>query len=67
MPCSLDELVVALADTLWKGKRHAALEKRVVEAVSERCGQSFWELDNCFESIAADGAERLLRSQINGP
>jgi hypothetical protein len=28
MQCSLEELVVALADTLWKGKRNAALEKR---------------------------------------
>jgi hypothetical protein len=69
MPCSLEELTVALADTLWKGRRNETLEKQIVDAVSERLGQSFWnlfvELDTCFESIAADGAERLLRSRRN--
>jgi hypothetical protein len=69
MPCSLEELVVALADTLWKGKRDASLEKQVMEVISERLGQNFWdlfiELDNSFETIAASGTRRLLRSQIN--
>jgi HD domain len=69
MQCSLEELVVALADTLWKGKRNAALEKRVIKVISERLGLSFWdlfiELDNSFESIAASGTTRLLRSQTN--
>ena len=69
MPCSLEELVVALADTLWKGKRNAALEKRVIEVISESLRLSFWdlfiELDSSFESIAANGTTRLLRSQAN--
>jgi HD domain len=69
MPCSLEELVVALADTLWKGKRNAVLEKRVIDVISERLGRGFWdlfiELDNSFESIAANGTTRLLRSQMN--
>jgi hypothetical protein len=69
MPCSLEELVVALADTLWKGRRNATLEKRVIDATCGRLDQSFWnlfvELDDCFESIAADGAARLLRSQTS--
>jgi hypothetical protein len=69
MQCSLEELVVALADTLWKGKRDAALEKRVIEVISERLGRGFWdlfiELDNRFEPIAANGTTRLLRSQTN--
>jgi hypothetical protein len=63
----LEELIVALADTLWKGKRNATLEKRVIELISERLGLAFWdlflELDNNFESIAANGTTRLLRSQ----
>jgi hypothetical protein len=67
LPCSLEELVVALADTLWKGQRNSTLEKRVIDAICGRLDQSFWnlfvELDDCFESIAADGAARLLRSQ----
>jgi hypothetical protein len=69
MPCSLEELVVALADTLWKGRRNGTLEKRLVDAVSGRLELSFWDLfvklDDCFESIAADGAARLLRSHTN--
>ncbi len=67
MQCSLEELIVALADTLWKGKRNATLEKRVIEMISERLGLAFWdlfiELDNNFESIAANGTMWLLRSQ----
>jgi hypothetical protein len=67
MHCSLEELVVALADALWKGKRDAALERKAVEMIGERLGRGFWdlfiELDNCFETIAAAGAARLLRSQ----
>jgi hypothetical protein len=69
IPCSPEELVVALADTLWKGRRNATLEKRVIDAICERLDQSFWnlfvELDDCFEAIAADGAMRLLRSRTS--
>lgn len=69
MQCSLEELLVALADSLWKGKRSAALEKRVIELASKSLGRSVWdlfiELDNSFETIAADGTMRLLRSQTN--
>jgi hypothetical protein len=67
MQCSFEELILALADTLWKGKRNAMLEKRVIELISERLGLAFWdlfiELDNNFESIAADGPTRVLRSE----
>jgi hypothetical protein len=69
MACSLEELLVALADHLWKGKRNAELERRVIEGIAGRTGQAFWalfvELDGCFEAIAADGTGRLLRSQTN--
>jgi HD superfamily phosphodiesterase len=68
MHCSLEELLVALADRLWKGRRCAALEQRVIEAIGERSGRSFWDLfvglDGCFEAIAAEGATRLLHSQM---
>jgi HD superfamily phosphodiesterase len=69
MACSLEELVIALADTLWKAKRLAALETAVVKAVSERAKQDYWDLFidlyTCFEDIAAGGAERLVRSQLS--
>ena len=70
MRCSLEELVVALADTLWKGKRDAELERQVVQAIGQRAGRDFWDvfidLDTCFEGIAADGAGRLVRSRPGG-
>ncbi len=69
MPCSLEELLVALADTLWKGKRDDDLEKRVTEGTAERVEKGFWDLfvdlDTCFKSAAADGTRRLLQSQAN--
>ena len=63
---TLEELIVALADTLWKGKRNDALEKRVVEGAAARVGRPFWDvfvpLDTCFEEIAGGGSGRLARS-----
>ncbi len=67
LECSLEELLVALADKLWKGVRHAELERRVIEVVAATLGKEFWdvfvELDSAFEEIAAGGAERLERSR----
>jgi HD superfamily phosphodiesterase len=66
LPCSLEELLVALADALWKGVRRDALEKRVVEECARRLGVDTWSifvgLDSCFEAIADRGAERIARS-----
>jgi hypothetical protein len=66
MEVSFEELVVALADTLWKGKRNEVLEKRVVEGAAAPMGRPFWDLflplDTCFEDIATEGPGRLARS-----
>jgi hypothetical protein len=66
MEVGLDELLVALADTLWKGVRRADLEERVVDLVADRLGATRWDvfidLDTLFEAIAADGPSRLERS-----
>ena len=66
METSFEELVVALADTLWKGKRNEVLEKLVVEGAAARVGRPFWNvfvpLDTLFEDIAAEGPGRLARS-----
>ena len=66
METSFEELLVALADTLWKGKRNAVLEKRVVEGAAARVGRPFWDLfvplDTQFEEIAGGGSGRLARS-----
>lgn len=66
MSCSLEELLVALADTLWKGVRREELERRVIDEVARRLGVDMWsvfvQLDSCFEQIADGGGERLRRS-----
>jgi hypothetical protein len=67
MECSLEELLVALSDKLWKGARIPELEGRVTEAVAARLGKGAWdvfvELDTCFEEIASGGNDRLTRSR----
>ncbi len=67
MDSSLEELLVALADKLWKGVRHAELERRVIDSCARALGKDFWDLfvqlDTCFEDIAAQGPERFERSR----
>ncbi len=66
MSCSLEELIVALADKLWKGKRVEKLEHKVIERISLLLKKDQWDiftdLDSCFENIAAGGIERLNKS-----
>jgi hypothetical protein len=64
--CSFEELVVALADNLWKGKRIIELERKVFSKAVERCGKDYWDifmaLDGEFEKVALGGDLRLSRS-----
>jgi putative nucleotidyltransferase with HDIG domain len=66
MACSLEELAVAVSDTVWKGKRALALEGLFVDAIVETTGRDRWEVfvavDDICERIAEGGAERLERS-----
>ena len=66
----LEDLIVALADKLWKGKRVAELERRVVERLAESSGQAFWDVfvvaDGAFERVASGADERLARSVSAG-
>jgi hypothetical protein len=68
MPVSLEELLVALSDKLWKGVRNAQLEERVINEVAKALNRDRWDLfvqlDSLFEDIAADGAARLERSRV---
>lgn len=67
MDCSLEELLVALADKLWKGVRRADLEERVIAEAAQRSRQDRWDLfvplDSTFERIADGGHARLERSR----
>jgi hypothetical protein len=64
---SLEELVIALADKLWKGVRVAALEELVIERAAAVADRDRWDLfvplDAAFEEIAGRGDERLTRSR----
>ncbi len=65
---TFEELSVALADKLWKGKRVPELELRVIDMAAEKLATDRWDvfgkLDGAFEVIADSGADRLSRSQV---
>jgi len=67
MDCSLEELLVALSDKLWRGTREDELEREVVRRAAKRTGRSEWEafikLDAVFEEAAAAGPSRLERAK----
>jgi hypothetical protein len=64
---SFEELSVALADKLWKGKREADLELLVIDAAAIKLGVTRWDvypqLDLLFERITSSASERLRRSR----
>jgi hypothetical protein len=68
MSVSLEELLVALADKLWKGVRNVDLEERVINEVAMVLARDRWDLfvqlDSLFEAVAADGGARLERSRV---
>lgn len=65
---SFEELSVALADKLWKGKREEALELLVIDGAAKKLGRERWdiyaELDTAFEHIASGASDRLERSRV---
>jgi len=67
MEVTIEELLVALSDKLWKGKRENDLELMVVDRAAEAIGKERWDiftdLDSTFEEIAAGGVDRLNRSK----
>src|SRR5262249_17911884 len=52
MSVSVEELLVALADKLWKGARNPELEQAVIDRIATVLGKGRWdlfvELDNVF-------------------
>ncbi|MEM6996625.1 MAG: HD domain-containing protein [Myxococcota bacterium] len=63
----LEDLLVAAADKLWKGKRVAALEQRVIEQLASESGHDRWDVlvaaDDLFERVAADADRRLAATR----
>lgn len=65
---TIEDWLVALADTLWKGCRKQKLEASVISVIAELTGKDFWDIfipaDSLFEEIADRGSERLSRSIV---
>jgi hypothetical protein len=66
----LDELLVSLADKIWKGKRVSELEDLVVARLTAASGREAWEefleLDQVLTAIG-DGADERLAYQMGYP
>ncbi|MEV5748372.1 HD domain-containing protein [Actinoallomurus sp. NPDC052308] len=60
---TLEDLLVSLADKVWKAKRVPDLEQRVVDHLAKASGQEAWQafldLDDLLTRITADADRRL--------
>jgi len=60
---TVEDLLVALADTCWKGQRDSDLETKIAAMISHEIGVESWEvfltLDDVLEEIASRAEERL--------
>jgi hypothetical protein len=58
-----EDLLVSVADKIWKGKRVADLEQIVVDRIAQATAcepwQAFMELDDILSRLAADADQRL--------
>jgi len=59
----LEDLLIALADTVWKGQRIEELENQIVIKIVEKTGQKPWsvfqQMDELLTDIASCGDQRL--------
>lgn len=60
----IDDLLVRLADTCWKGKRDVELEQQIMTERAAHSGRDQWALflviDEIVEQIAAEADHRLM-------
>jgi hypothetical protein len=68
---TLEDMVVALADTCWKGKRDEELESGFASRIADLQGLEKWEaflaLDEILSKLTSHAEERLVwQSQFNG-
>jgi hypothetical protein len=67
---TVEELLVTLADKVWKGRREPGLEERLAELIGAAEGRPSWEafmgLDDIWTRIA-DGADDRLAFQARFP
>jgi len=67
---TVEDLLVSVADTVWKGERVTALEQRLLDHLVATTGLDEWDaflrLDDVLAQAAAD-ADRLLAFQFSHP
>ena len=60
---TIDDLLVSLADKIWKGQRVADLEDLLVDQIAAATGQPRWQaflsLDEILDDLVGDADERL--------
>lgn len=60
---TVEDLLVALANTLWKGTRDEDLEERFCQTLAQQCGAELWTVYLKFadmaEAVVRDAPERL--------
>ena len=58
-----EDLLVALADNCWKGRRPGPLEEKIVETIQLASGREKWQvfsaLDEILQQLTADAEARL--------
>jgi hypothetical protein len=66
----LEDLLVALADTAWKGQRLEDLETQVIDRIAAESGVEPWEvflrLDGLLQEVASRSDARLAWQQRGG-
>jgi hypothetical protein len=66
-PITLEDLLVALVDAIWKGRRIPDLESEVAHHIAQRSGNAEWEtwsaLDDLIQRIASKADDRLAWQQ----
>ena len=60
----LEDILVAFADTIWKGKRDESLEQEIVRQIAQQCQEEIWNVYVKFDDLACelakDAHERIL-------
>lgn len=67
---SVEDLLVSLADKIWKAKRIQDLEDRIVERLCTTSGETPWQVFMTFDDILnriASGADDRLAFQARHP
>lgn len=63
----LEDLLVALADALWRGRRDSELEDALCQHIAALTGEAYWQifarLDDIASEIAASADARLAWQQ----